>query len=91
MKGTARLIGSISGRAYPTGVVAAKAVATGALLDGRAITLSPIIGSGSLTRGTGLYHWLRVTPEQPQEVVWLDPYGIDYQIETSSNLKWNIV
>ena len=76
MKGTARLIGSISGRAYPTG---------------SATVLGPIGGSGSRTRDVGLLHWLHVTPEEPQQLVWLVPQvGIDYTIETSTNLHWEI-
>lgn len=39
----------------------------------------------------GLITWLKVTPEEPQELVWLTPQvGIDYYISTSSALKWQI-
>jgi hypothetical protein len=32
-----------------------------------------------------------VQPEQPQELVWLNPQvGIDYTIETSTDLEWQI-
>jgi hypothetical protein len=49
------------------------------------------MGSGERTRDTGLYHWLTVTPTEPQHLVWLTPQvGIDYQIETSTDLKWQI-
>lgn len=91
MKGTARLIGSISGRAYRTGSVTARAVTFGMLSASRAVTLAPIKGTGERTRDTGLYHWLNVTPTEPQQLVWLVPQvGIDYQIETSTDLHWEI-
>ena len=53
-------------------------------------TVPTAIGEGERTRETGLYHWLRVTPTEPQEIVWLQP-GIDYNIETSTDLKWRII
>ena len=72
MKGTATIIGLVSGRSAAGGLPMADR-------------------SASRTRETGLYHYLRVTPEQPQELVWLTPQvGIDYQIETSTNLEWQI-
>lgn len=91
MKGTARLIGSISGRAYPTGSATATAARYGAPVASGAVVLGPVGGSASRTRDVGLIHWLHVTPEEPQQLVWLVPQvGIDYQIETSTNLKWQI-
>ena len=43
------------------------------------------------TDESGLAHFLHVTPETPQQLVWLVPqYGIDYTIETSRGLKWQI-
>jgi hypothetical protein len=43
------------------------------------------------TRESGLYHYLHVLPEQPQELVWLTPQvGIDYAIEASTDLHWTI-
>jgi hypothetical protein len=53
-------------------------------------TVPTAIGEGERTRVSGLYHWLKVTPTEPQEIVWLQP-GIDYNIETLSNLKWKII
>lgn len=53
-------------------------------------TVPTAIGEGERTRESGLYHWLKVTPTEPQEIVWLQP-GIDYNIETSSNLNWKII
>ena len=91
MKGSARIIGSISGRAYVGANVTAKAVTFGVLTASRAITLRPITGEGERTRAVGLLHFLRVTPEQPQGLVWLVPQvGIDYTIETSTDLHWQI-
>lgn len=91
MKGRARLIGSISGRACGIGETTAKAMAFGMLSSSRAVTMKPISGSGERTRDTGLWHWIRVTPTEPQHLVWLVPQvGIDYQIETSTDLKWEI-
>lgn len=91
MTGKARLIGSISGRASATGGVTAKATIMGSPYRGIAQHQQPIRGSGERTRDTGLYHWLTVTPTEPQHLVWLTPQvGIDYQIETSTDLKWQI-
>lgn len=91
MKGRARLIGSISSRAHGLGIPTARAVAFGMLSSSRAVTMKPISGSGERTRDTGLWHWIQVTPTEPQHLVWLVPQvSIDYQIETSTNLKWEI-
>jgi hypothetical protein len=44
------------------------------------------------TRETGLYHYLHVWPEQPQQLVWLNPQmSIDYTIEISTGLHWKII
>ena len=60
-------------------------------LTGAADGLPLTDGNASRTRETGLYHYLRVTPEQPQQLVWLNPQmGIDYTIETSTDLEWQI-
>ena len=53
-------------------------------------TVSVVNGEAERTREAGLYHWLKVMPVEPQEIVWLQP-GIDYSIETSSDLKWKIL
>ena len=90
MKGEARLVSGISGRANSVGNVTAKAVALGGAVNGRAGAFGLINGNAERTRDTGLHHFLYVQPEQPQEIVWLDPFGIDYTITTSTNLKWKI-
>lgn len=61
-------------------------------MKGSATIIGNIPASANRTRETGLYHYLRVTPEQPQELVWLTPQvGIDYTINTSSGLDWRIL
>jgi hypothetical protein len=91
MNGRARLISSISGRSYTAGIVTAKAVAFGLLSAGQAFMTNPVSGSGERTRDTGLQRWLHVTPTEPQQLVWLTPqYGVDYTIETSTGLDWQI-
>lgn len=91
MKGSARLISNINGRAYSIGNATAKAVAFGALSASRAVALGMVKGAGERTRETGLFHWIQVTPTEPQHLVWLVPQvGIDYQIETSTDLHWEI-
>jgi len=92
MKGSAHIIGSISGRGSAIGDVTTKAVSPIALpVGGRAEVLSMIVGNGERTQDTGIRHFLYVSPEQPQNLVWLVPQvGIDYTIETSTNLKWQI-
>ena len=89
MKGTGRLITATAGRAKAAGMVAARAVAIGADIAARTAMLGPVGGKAERTRATGLLHYLRVLPEQPQGLVWLVPQvGIDYTIE--SNTNWNI-
>lgn len=91
MKGSARLVSSISGRAYSIGNATAKAVAFGMPSASRAVALGMVKGAGERTRDTGLWHWIRVTPTEPQHLVWLVPQvGIDYHIETSTDLHWEI-
>ena len=47
----------------------------------------PLSGSAYPTDEVNVLKYLRVMPEQPQELVWLVPQvGIDYTIE--SNTKW---
>ena len=90
MKASARLIVNISGRAYSIVNATAKAVTFGAMSSSKAITFGAVNGIGERTRDTGLHHFIYVHPEQSQEIVWLDPFGIDYTITTSTNLKWKI-
>lgn len=65
------------------------------LLDGVARAVGKMIGrlygDAHIDRNVGLLHWIRVVPEETQEIVWLDPYGIDYHITTSTNLEWTII
>ena len=89
MKGKARIIQTISGRAFSTPTTTARAAALG-VVAGRAGAMGMLGGGAERTRDTGLHHFLYVQPEQTQEVVWLDPFGIDYTITTSTNLKWQI-
>lgn len=73
------------------GSVRAVATATKGLM---AVAYTMPKGVGSMARPTdesGLQRFLHVTPEEPQELVWLVPqYGIDYTITTSTGLKWEI-
>jgi hypothetical protein len=77
--GKGSMMGSISGRAATFGIT-----------KGSGTTTPTVNGEGERTRESGLMHWLYVTPTEPQEIVWLQP-GIDYHIETSTDLKWKIV
>lgn len=48
-----------------------------------------IAARAMLTDKTGVSRYLRVTPTEPQILVWLVPqYGVDYQV--ASNTDWNI-
>ena len=93
MKGSARIIGSINGNGNAKGGATAKAVALGALpAGGRAEALGLIGGNGERTQDTGLRHYLYIEPTEPQQFVWMVPVvGVDYTIETSTNLKWKII
>ena len=77
--GKGSMMGSISGRA-----------ATFGMTKGSGTTTPTVNGEGERAHESGLYHWMKVTPTEPQEIVWLH-LGIDYNIETSSDLKWKIV
>ena len=95
MKGSATIIGSISGRA----IVCQPCQGTGTrqppamyLYPGMANVLPVASGAAERTRESGLLSWIRVLPEQPQELMWLNPQtGIDYDIRTSSGLDWRIL
>ena len=93
IRGRAAIIGiGVSGRGSQVAVVTASAAARG-VIEGKAFPeLKPINADAYRTRGTGLLHWLQVTPTEPQQLVWLNPqYGIDYTINTSSGLHWKII
>lgn len=80
MKATARLItGSLRATAGIVGGIAAQAWAQP----------SGVSASGRMTEETNLKTYLRVSPVEPQQLVWVVPQvGIDYTIE--SNTDWNI-
>ena len=91
MKGNATITGNITGQAtVALADISGKATVMG-LINGDAKTTKPIDGSGDRSRDAGLFHWLQVTPEAPQHLVWLSPQGIDYNIETSTGLHWKII
>ena len=75
---------------FPTGI-RSKAEPMGGLPGMAAGMPTGIYPMARPTDESGLAHFLHVTPETPQQLVWLVPqYGIDYTIETSSGLKWQI-
>lgn len=92
MKGTARIISMTAGAGRIAGSrIRTEAAAVG-VVHGEAIdALRGIAGNGGRSREAGVFHWLKVIPEAPQNFVWLHPEGIDYDIETSTNLKWKII
>ena len=92
IRGRAAIIGNgVSGRGSQVAVVTASAAARG-VIEGKAFPeLKPVNADAYRTRGTGIFHWLEVTPTEPQQLVWLNPQmGIDYNIETSTGLHWKI-
>jgi hypothetical protein len=92
IRGRAAIIGNgVSGRGSQVAVVTASAAARG-VVEGKAFhELKPINSDAYRTRDTGLFHWIEVTPTEPQQLVWLNPqYGIDYDIHTSTGLHWKI-
>lgn len=92
MNGQAVIIGSVArGSGYRVGNITAKAVAFGLMTASGLSALKTMEVGGSRTQEAGLIHWMNVTPTAPQHLVWLVPQvGIDYEIETSTNLKWQI-
>lgn len=80
MKGSGRLItGSLRASARIVGSIA---VSAWALPSG-------VSATARQTDDVSLLKYLRVTPTEPQQLVWLVPQvGIDYTIE--SNTNWNI-
>ena len=94
MKGRASIASGTAIRATAHTIPTATAKAAALLaVSGRAgDALRPIDGTADRTRETGLFHWLQVTPTEPQQLVWLNPQtGIDYNIETSTGLDWRIL
>ena len=94
MKGRASIARGMAIRATAHAIPTATAKAAALLaVSGRAgDVLRPIDGTADRTRKTGLFHWLQVTPTEPQQLVWLNPQmGIDYNIETSTGLHWKII
>ena len=94
MKGRASIASGTAIRATAHAIPTATAKAAALLaVSGRAgDALRPIDGTADRTRKTGLLHWIQVTPTEPQQLVWLNPQmGIDYTINASSGLDWNII
>jgi hypothetical protein len=83
MKAIARLItGSLRATAGIADGIAAQALAQP----------SGVSASGRMTEEANLMTYLRVSPVEPQKLVWLVPQvGIDYDIRTSKGLHWNII
>jgi methylmalonyl-CoA mutase cobalamin-binding subunit len=92
MKGRASIAsGGLRATAHAIPTATAKAAALLAVSGRAGDALRPIDGTADRTRETGLFHWLQVTPTEPQQLVWLNPQGIDYNIETSTGLDWKII
>lgn len=93
MKGRANIASGTAIRATAHAIPTATAKAAALLaVSGRAgDALRHIDGTADRTRKTGLFHWLQVTPTEPQQLVWLNPQGIDYTINTSTGLDWKII
>ena len=92
MNGQATITGTVArGSGHRIGSITAKAVAFGMMTASGLSALKTMKVCGSRTQEAGLRHWMNVTPTEPQELVWLVPQvGVDYKIETSTNLKWQI-
>lgn len=91
MNGQAYIVSSTAiGKGSMMGRISGRAATFGMTKGSGRDTMPTAIGEGERTRESGLYHWLKVTPTEPQEIVWLQP-GIDYTIETSTDLKWRII
>lgn len=94
MKGRASIASgtAIRATAHAIPTATAKAAALLAVIGRAGDALRPIDGTAERTRETGLFHWLQVTPTEPQQLVWLNPQmGIDYTINTSTGLHWKII
>ena len=92
MKGSATIIGGISGRAIVCQPCQGTSTARGQVHGSGLPRTCPLPAAAERTRESGLLSWIRVLPEQPQELVWLTPQvGIDYDIHTSSGLDWRIL
>ena len=91
MKGQATIIGGISGLAIVCQPCQGTAAARGQVHGSGLPRTCPLAAAAERTRESGLLSWIRVLPEQPQELVWLTPQvGIDYTIKTSTELEWQI-
>ena len=73
------------------GSVRAHATATGSLIVDCYTLPSGIRSKAEPTEEGGLLRFLRVAPEEPQQLVWLVPqYGVDYTVTTSNGVEWVI-
>ena len=91
IKARAKIISLVSGRSAVGGQVHGSSLPRTCPLTAAANGLPLIPATAERTRESGLYHYLHVLPEQPQELVWLTPQvGIDYAIEASTDLHWTI-
>ena len=92
MNGQAYIVSSTAiGKGSMMGIISGRAATFGVTKGSGRDTVPTSIGECERTRETGLFHWLQVTPTEPQQLVWLNPQGIDYTIETSTGLHWKII
>ena len=92
MKGNATIMGQIRGIAAAIQPRQGTSAARGQVHGSGLPRTRPMAAAAERTRESGLRSWIRVLPEQPQELVWLTPQvGIDYDIHTSSVLDWRIL
>lgn len=92
IKATAGIISRTTAKAnamYQSGIGSASPVDRS---NGTAWIDTPLlIAAAFRVNESGIRHFIYVTPTEPQQLVWLVPQvGIDYQIETSTNLHWQI-
>lgn len=73
------------------GSVRAVATTTDGLMAVAYTQPNGIHSKAETTDETGVQRFLEVTPEEPQQLVWLVPqYGVDFFVTTSTGLEWKI-
>ena len=93
VRAVATTTGGLMAVAYtlPSGIESRAGLAADGLIAVAQTMPNGIESKAMQTDETGLLRFLQVTPEAPQELVWLVPqYGIDYSVVTSTGLNWKI-
>lgn len=91
VRAAARAATQMMAAAYAMREVAAEGMAVTEAVTPAGYALPTVAVSGRAVGESGLHHFMYVEPEATQEMVWMNPDGIDYTITTSTRLDWEII